>query len=91
MTSDEFVRLVSPVIGRSAAADLAELYPPPKNTAKLAPIAAFFLKEYDDAAMPLDPEDWKNMRTVLEDESEKMDLDTLTDLMGELLGRGLLS
>jgi hypothetical protein len=90
--------MVSPVIGQSAAARLAALYLPNGNTGeelrgkitKLGSIAAFFLGEYDDGTMPLTTEDWEEIRNTLEDESEKMNLDTLTELMGQLLSRGLL-
>jgi hypothetical protein len=57
---------------------------------KLEFMTAFFLHEYDDATMTLDDEDWQDMRKTIEDASEEMNLTTLTDLMDNLLSRGLL-
>jgi hypothetical protein len=57
---------------------------------KLGAMAAFFLGDYDEETMPLDKEDWEEIRGTLEDVSEEIDIKTLTGLMGELLSRGAL-
>ncbi|MDR3338386.1 MAG: hypothetical protein LBT16_14415 [Treponema sp.] len=98
-TAAEFSRLVSPVIGQSAAGDLNRLYSTREAEKKdkshpllkLGYIAAFFLGEYDDTSMPLDKEDWEEIRNTLEDVSGEIELNTLTELMGELVARGLLN
>jgi hypothetical protein len=101
----EFVRLVSPSIGRLPSANLAFTYlfekrpspdtPDPEGSEgrarrllKLGYIAAFFLDQYDDDSMNLEKEDWQNIRSILEEASEEIDVNTLTALMGELLERG---
>jgi hypothetical protein len=98
--SSEFSRLVSPVIGKSAATDLSRLYLAGEvekkdegtlnRSLKLGYIAAFLLGEYDNTPMPLDREDWEEIRNTLEDVSGEIELTALTSLMGELLARGLL-
>ncbi|MDR2028036.1 MAG: hypothetical protein LBP93_00710 [Treponema sp.] len=91
-----FSRLIAPVLGASAAEDLCYRTlerlagRPAGDLRKLGALAAFFLGEYDDAAMSLEEEDWEEIRETLEDASGDMDLQTLTALMGELLSRGVL-
>jgi hypothetical protein len=53
-------------------------------------IAAFFLGEYDDTSMPLEAEDWQEIRETIEDASEEIDIAALTSLMDGLLSRRLL-
>jgi hypothetical protein len=97
--ASEFSRLVSPIIGQSAAGDLSRLYitgeaekkDRSQSLLKLGYITAFFLGEYDDTSMPLDKEDWEEIRNTLEDVSGEIELNTLTELMGELVARGLLN
>jgi hypothetical protein len=92
----EFTRLIAPVTGESAAADLyyrfLELYcgRDSGTLEKLGNMAAFFLGEYDDS-MDLQKEDWEEIRKTLEDASEEIDLETLTTLMGDLVSRGMLN
>jgi hypothetical protein len=94
----DFGALVAPVLGAAVAADLYNrtLDRPVHNAAphaalrKLGCMAAFFLGEYDEATMPLEKDDWDEIRGTLEDVSGEIDLTTLTALMGELLSRGAL-
>jgi hypothetical protein len=92
----EFAALISPVIGVSPAQGLALRMRErmEKTTAaslrKMGYTAAFFLGEYDDASMPLEAEDWQEIRETIEDASEEIDIAALTSLMSELLSRGLL-
>jgi hypothetical protein len=90
----DFGNLVAPVLGAAVAADL---YNRTLNSAapdvalrKLGFMAAFFLGEYDEETMPLEKDDWDEIRGTLEDVSGEIDLATLTALMGELLSRGVL-
>lgn len=94
----DFSRLIAPVLGADAAANLcyrtldrvtqpADL---PLTLRKLGAMAAFFLGEYDEKSMPLEGDDWETIRNTLEDVSGEMDINTLTALMGELLSRGIL-
>ncbi|GHV31858.1 hypothetical protein AGMMS4952_21250 [Spirochaetia bacterium] len=89
----EFSRLVAPVIGAAAAADLCNRIP---DTKKLGAMVAFFLGEYDEQSMPLERtvllerDDWYTIKETLEDVSGEIDINTLTSLMGELLSRGIL-
>jgi hypothetical protein len=92
----EFAALVAPVIGISPAKGLAFRMRErlKKNAAlslrKMGYAAAFFLGEYDDASMPLEAEDWQEIRETIEDASEEIDIAVLTSLMDGLLSRGLL-
>jgi hypothetical protein len=88
----DFSRLIAPVLGAAAAADLCNRNRDgPAASQKLGAMAAFFLGEYDEASMPLlDRDDWHTIREVLEDVAGEMDINTLTALMGELLSRGIL-
>jgi hypothetical protein len=92
----EFATLIAPVIGVSSAQDLAARIRErlEKNTTtslrKMGYIAAFFLGEYDDASMPLEDEDWQEIRETIEDASEEIDIAALTSLMDGLLSRRLL-
>jgi hypothetical protein len=54
-------------------------------------LATFFLGADEDPALPLQGEDWQEIRNTLEDVSGEIDLDTLTVLMGKLLSRGMLT
>jgi hypothetical protein len=112
----EFIRLVSPSIGRVPAANLAFTYlfekrPSPdvseavpvvpavpaadsedkaRRLLKLGYIVAFFLGQYDDDSMDLEKEDWQNIRSILEEASDEINIDTLTIHMGNLLEHGAL-
>jgi hypothetical protein len=93
----DFSRLLAAAIGGAAARDLCYrtldriTAGNPGSLKKLGSMAAFFLEEYDKETMPpLDEDDWREIRETLEDASEKMDINTLTVLMGELLSRGYL-
>jgi hypothetical protein len=92
----EFIALLAPVIGVPHAKHLA-VYArqdmqnnAPSSLRKLSYMAAFFLGEYDDTSMPLEVEDWQEIRETIEDASEEIDLTVLTSLMNELLSRRLL-
>jgi hypothetical protein len=65
-----------------------------RHILKLGYIAAFFLGQYDDdsmnAASRLEKEDWRNIRSILEEAAGDIDLNTLTLLMGKLLEQGAL-
>jgi hypothetical protein len=90
----DFGSLVAPVLGASVAADLynrtLDRAAPGAALRKLGFMAAFFLGDYDEATMPLEKDDWDEIRGTLEDVSGEIDLTTLTTLMGELLSRGVL-
>jgi hypothetical protein len=93
----DFSRLLAPVIGASAAEALFSRTlervwgKKPEALRTLGGLAAFFLGEDEDPAMPLGKDDWPEIQAVLEDASGEMDLDTLTVLMGKLLSRGMLT
>jgi hypothetical protein len=91
----DFCALVSPVLGAMAGADLynrtLNRVPGKAALQKLGAMAAFFLGDYDEKTMPLEREDWEEIRGTLEDVSEEIDIKTLTGLMGELLSRGVLN
>jgi hypothetical protein len=90
----DFSGMVAPVLGASPAADLCarvlDRVAGPSGLQKLGAMAAFFLGEYDGETMPLDKDDWREIRETLEDVSGEMDLNALTGLMAELLSRGML-
>ncbi|AEF85456.1 hypothetical protein TREPR_0760 [Treponema primitia ZAS-2] len=92
----DFSRLVAPVLGASGAEDLwvrtLELIAGqgPEALRKLGSMAAFFIGDYDEETMALDKEDWQEIRETLEDVSGEINIDTLTELMGDLLSRGVL-
>ncbi|GHU84234.1 hypothetical protein FACS189473_0940 [Spirochaetia bacterium] len=92
----EFSRFLAPIIGADAAETLytstvtALAGQKPDMLAKLGYMAAFFMGVYDDNTMPLNEQDWQEIRDTIEDASEAMNLDTLTGLMDALLSRGLL-
>jgi hypothetical protein len=92
----EFVRLAAPVIGAAAAEDLCAAAldrlkaKGSREYRKIGFIAAFLLEDFDDDSMELDDEDWEDIRETLEDVSGGMSLETLTNLMDELLSRGKL-
>jgi hypothetical protein len=90
----DFIALAAPVLGAAVAADLYNrtLDRAPADTAlrKLGAMAAFFLGDYDGETMPLERDDWEEVRGTLEDVSEVIDIKTLTALMGELLSRDVL-
>jgi hypothetical protein len=62
----------------------------PETLFKLGYTAAFFLGEYDKTTMPLDIDDWREIRETIEDASEAIDINILTRLMDNLLSLGLL-
>ncbi len=91
-----FLSLTAPIIGKTAAGDLC-LYcfdklegKKPEALEKLGFIAAFLTGEYDDNTMRLDAEDWDEIKETLNDASGEMNMDMLTELLGELLNRGVL-
>jgi hypothetical protein len=92
----EFTALIAPVIGIPPAESLAVRMREhiEKNAAdslrKMGYMAAFFLEEYDTASMPLEAEDWREIRETIEDASEEIDITVLTSLMDGLLSLGLL-
>ncbi|MDR1949715.1 MAG: hypothetical protein LBQ38_10005 [Spirochaetaceae bacterium] len=92
----EFSRLTAPVIGKAASEDIYYRTlerirgQKPTTLLKLGYIAAFFMGEYDESSMPLEEEDWREIRGTVEDASEAMNIDTLTGLMNDLLSKGLL-
>ncbi|MDR2070728.1 MAG: hypothetical protein LBP81_04855 [Treponema sp.] len=92
----EFAALIAPIIGVSPAKHLAfyarehTQHDAPGFLQKMGYMAAFFLGEYNDASMPLEVEDWQEIRETIEDASEEIDITVLTSLMNELLSRRLL-
>jgi hypothetical protein len=92
----DLVSLIAPAIGVGLAEDFSSrvLDRIKTNTTgalrKIGYIAAFFLGEYDDASMPLEAENWQEIKETIEDASEKIDIAALTILMNGLLSRGLL-
>jgi hypothetical protein len=89
----EFSALLAPVLGAAVAADLYNRTLDRAADAalrKLGAMAAFFLGDYDEETMPLEKEDWEEIRETLKDVSGEIDIKTLTALMGELLFRGVL-
>ncbi len=91
-----FSGLAAPVLGKNAASDLC-LYcldrvegEKPETLQKLGYMAAFLTGEYDDNTMKLDEDDWNEIRETLEDVSGEIDLNTLTELLADLLDRGIL-
>jgi hypothetical protein len=92
----DFAALVAPVIGIRPAEDLAgrmleRINPTTAGSLqKIGYVAAFFLGEYDEASMPLEAEDWQEIKDTIEDTSEEIDITTLTSLMNGLLSCGLL-
>jgi hypothetical protein len=90
----DFCNLVGPALGQAVAGDLysrvMDRATPDIALRKLGAMAAFFLEAYDGETMPLDKEDWEEIRGTLEDVSGEIDIKTLTVLMGELLSRGAL-
>jgi hypothetical protein len=92
----DLVSLIAPAIGIGPAEDFSSrlLDRIKTNTTgslrKIGYMAAFFLGEYDDASMPLEAEDWQEIKEIIEDASEEIDIAALTILMNGLLSRGLL-
>jgi hypothetical protein len=90
----DFSALLAPILGATVASDMfnrvLDRAAPEIALRKLGSMAAFFLGEYDEGAMPLEKEDWEEIQGTLEDVSGEIDLKTLTALMGELLSRGVL-
>ncbi|MDR0624178.1 MAG: hypothetical protein LBG10_07085 [Treponema sp.] len=89
----DFSSLVGPVIGAAPAEQLffrawERREKRGGSLSDLGALAAFFLGDFDDASMSLGDEDWEDIRETLEEVSEEMNMETLTALMGELLGRG---
>jgi hypothetical protein len=91
-----FSSLTSPVIGKNAAGDIC-CYCFDKiegqaleNLQKLGFIAAFLIGEYDNETMKLDADDWNEIKETLDEVSGEINLDTLTELLGNLLDRGVL-
>jgi hypothetical protein len=92
--SGEFTALVGPVIGADAADDLftraLDRIGARGIVKKAGALAAFFLGEFDDDTMSLGKNDWEDVQETLEEVSGEMDMDTLTELMQDLLSRGVL-
>ena len=92
----EFAALLAPVIGLPSAEYLAAYIrehiqqDAAASLRKIGYMAAFFLGEYDDASMPLEAEDWQEIKKTIEGASEEIDITVLTSLMDGLLSRGLL-
>jgi hypothetical protein len=90
----DFSALVAPVLGAATAADLYKRTIDRVDTdlalRKLGAMAGFFLGDYDETTMPLERDDWEEIRGTLEDVSEQIDIKILGALMGELLSRGVL-
>jgi hypothetical protein len=92
----DLVSLIAPAIGVGPAEDFSGRILDRKKTnttgslRKIGYMAAFFLGEYDDASMPLEAEDWQEIKESIEDASEEIDIAALTILMNGLLSRGLL-
>jgi hypothetical protein len=89
----DFASLTAPVIGAAAAAELfsrarERLEKRGGSLAGFGSLAAFFLGEFDGAAMTLEDDDWEDIRETLEEVSGEINMDTLTALMGDLLARG---
>jgi hypothetical protein len=91
-----FTGLTAPIIGKDSANDLG-LYcfnkiegEMPENLQKIGFIAAFLLREFDNDSMKLDTDDWNEIKETLNDISGEINLDTLTELLGDLLDRGAL-
>jgi hypothetical protein len=91
-----FLNLTANVVGKNAASDLS-LYcidqlegKNPETLQKLGFIAAFLIGEYDDATMQLNADDWNEIKETLEDVSGEINIDTLTELLADLLNRGVL-
>jgi hypothetical protein len=91
----DFANLAGPIIGVPAAEDICfrtlDRLSGEKSgdLKKIGAMAAFFLGEYDGFP-ELETEDWEDIRETLEDVSGDITLDTLTELMGDLLSRGRL-
>ncbi len=92
-----FSGLTAPIIGKTAASDMCFYCfdrlegRHPEGLQKLGFIAAFLIGEYDDKTMELDAGDWSEIKETLEDISGEINMDTLTELLGELLNRGVLT
>jgi hypothetical protein len=92
----DLVSLIAPVIGAGPAEDFSNRILDRVKTnmtgslRKIGYMAAFFLGEYDDASMPLEAEDWQEIKVTVEDASEEIDIAVLTILMNGLLSRGQL-
>jgi hypothetical protein len=90
----DFVALAAPVLGVAAASDLynrtLDRAAADAALQKLGAMAAFLLGDYDEETMPLERDDWEEIRGTLEDVSGEIDIKTLAALMGELLSRGVL-
>jgi hypothetical protein len=91
-----FSSLTAPIVGKTAAGDLC-LYCLEKiegqsleNLQKLGFIAAFLIGEFDDDTMNLEYDDWNEIKETLNDVSGEINLDTLTELLGDLLDRNIL-
>jgi hypothetical protein len=93
----DFSHLLSPLVDTSVGETLFDAWwnrnkaMPQVRWASLAYMGAFILGEYDEATMPLDQDDWVDLRDAITDGAEEMDLDTLTELLDRLLARGLIS
>ena len=94
--SSSFFRMVVPVIGNGPAEELFEYWMDSSGRSgkpdfpKLGYFAAFLTGEYDEPTMPLSREDFEEIRDTLNEAAEEIDMDTLTELMAELVSRGLL-
>lgn len=94
--SQNFNSLCSHIIGTEASNSLFEYWLENcayKNKAtflKLGYFAAFLAEEYDAESMPLDAEDFIELRDTLNEAAEEMDMDVLTNLMSELVSSGYI-
>ncbi len=92
----DFSLLLSPLVDVSVGETLFDAWwnrnrsLPQPNWASLGYMGAFILNEYDEGTMPLEQDDWIDLRDAITDGAEEMDLDVLTELLDRLLARGLI-
>ncbi|WP_041396263.1 hypothetical protein [Gracilinema caldarium] len=91
-----FSSLVTPVLGLQGSEELFKYW---KDTyahqmvpdyLKLGFLAAFIVHEFDETTMDLAREDYEELRETLASVAEDVHIDTLTQLMSELVSRGYL-
>ncbi|MHC6202877.1 hypothetical protein ACYULU_06750 [Breznakiellaceae bacterium SP9] len=87
---NNFTSLLSPILGKNAAADLCNVLLQRLELSSLEALdtfgntAAFFLEILDYPSL-LESEDWRDIQETLEEVSGDIDIDILTRLMGQLL------
>lgn len=91
-----FYTYSKPIIGSTGSASLFEywrknyLQEDRASFMKLGYLAAFLMEEYEAVSMPLDQEDFLELRDTLNDAAEEMNMDVLTSLMSMLVSSGYL-